>query len=154
MIEDASSLAHVHVQSWRETYGGMVPQSVLDEMSIAKRDAFWQHVLMAGETEVRVADVGGRVAGFASAGSAREPLETDAELYAIYVLAADQGRGLGRLLFAACANAMRERGHRTMGLWVLARNPSVRFYERLGGRVVTKRTDEWGLEEQAYAFAL
>ena len=32
-VRDADDIAIVHVTSWRETYPGIVPQSVLDDLS-------------------------------------------------------------------------------------------------------------------------
>ena len=47
-------------------------------------------------------------------------------------------------------------GFKSMAVWVLARNPSRKFYERLGGRVITEQQIERGGEpytEIAYAWS-
>ena len=36
-VADSLAVAQVHVQSWRESFTGIVPQSFLDKMSAAKR---------------------------------------------------------------------------------------------------------------------
>lgn len=70
----------------------------------------------------------------------QEPLpQYDAYLYHLYVLAAVQRRTIGRGLMAAAARSLREHGYERMALHVLATNPAVGFYERVGGTRV--RTD-------------
>jgi GNAT superfamily N-acetyltransferase len=78
-----------------------------------------------------------QVVGFASGGAERSgyPIYT-AELYAIYLLASDQGYGIGRHLGISVVNRLMQDGLTA----VLAENPSRRFYERLGGRPVYEKT--------------
>jgi GNAT superfamily N-acetyltransferase len=153
IVADARAIAKVHVQSWRETYADIVPAAEIAKRTVDVRERQWREWLAAGKNDIFV--IGDPVIGFAAAGEPRAPLAAESELYAIYLLRAHQGRGVGRALFDACADAMRQRGARTMALWVLARNPrACAFYERVGGRIVATRIDEMGLEERAFEFAL
>ncbi len=69
-------------------------------------------------------------------------LNGDAEVYALYVRADAQRQGLGRGLMCALAAALRDRGFRSLGLWVLRENAAGRdFYARLGGRAGGERQD-------------
>ncbi|MFN8498666.1 MAG: GNAT family N-acetyltransferase [Anaerolineae bacterium] len=56
------------------------------------------------------------------------------ELYALYVLPAWHGLGVGRRLVAAVVAHLRGDGHQAMYVWVLAGNPANGFYQRLGGQ--------------------
>jgi len=38
-VEDISQIAAVHVQSWRESYQGIIKQEILDELSVEQRAA-------------------------------------------------------------------------------------------------------------------
>lgn len=154
LVEDATPIATVHVQSWRETYGGIVPQSEIESRTLSQRETLWQSVIVERPRDVYVAETLGRIVGFACIGRTREPLATDVELYSIYVLASEHGRGIGRALFHAVMQEAKGRGHRTMGLWVLADNRASGFYERLGGRAMATRVDDMGLPERAFAFDL
>ena len=42
---DAEAIARVRVDSWRETYRGMIPQSYLDAMKLEQSRALWEKVL-------------------------------------------------------------------------------------------------------------
>ncbi|MBX8464776.1 GNAT family N-acetyltransferase [Deinococcus sp. RIT780] len=134
---DAPGIAAVHVQSWRETYAGLMPADFLDRMTgaeaQAQRAAFWAQNITAGQDVVRVAEADGTVLAFASAGEARDHPGFDSELFTLYALRAAQGHGTGRALLHAVAAALRERGARSMALWVLDVNPTRHWYARQGG---------------------
>lgn len=156
---DGPGLAHVHVQSWRTTYRGIVPDTVLDNLSEARRRTWWQDVLtQRSETNVVFVAVNhaGEVVGFASGGPMREGTAGyDAELYAIYLLQAAQGKGIGRRLTCALARALGAQGFKSLCVWVLAANPAYAFYEALGGTSVETRQIEIGgesLSEIAYGW--
>ena len=94
-----------------------------------------------------------RIIGFVNAGATRHPeLPFAAELYAIYLLASFHGHGAGAALFGCAARDQLAAGRRTLMLWVLRDNPSIRFYEHLGGRIVSSKRESIGgasLEELA-----
>lgn len=149
-------MARVHVASWQTTYAGIIPHEHLATLSVEERVETWRGVLDAGVSRVYVAEVKGQVVGFASGGPSRwADLPYDGELYALYLLAGHQRSGLGRRLVAAVADGLRGIGLRSLVVWVLARNPACRFYERLGGEPVG-RHDEMiaGIfyEERAYGW--
>lgn len=155
--EDAPAIARVHVDSWRSTYRGLVPDAYLDGLAYERSEAMLSRALGSGGIVfVAVDDADGRVFGFASGGPQRDrELPYSGELYAIYLLAGDQGRGAGRGLVGAMMGALRAAGHANMQVWVLAENPSRHFYEHLGGkRLCTKRIEIGGatLEEIAYGW--
>lgn len=152
---DAGDIAHVHVESWRSTYAGIVPNEYLAKLDETQRVLAWRDWLSTG-TLTLVAEKDGRVVGFAHAGSNREPIEScDAELYAIYLLQKAQGHGIGTALLRAIAAALIERNFTSMAVWVLERNPSRDFYAKSGARLATSKVIEIGgakLMEVAYCW--
>jgi ribosomal protein S18 acetylase RimI-like enzyme len=136
VVADAEAIARVHIDSWRAAYRGVVPQGYLDSMSYADRKLRWRRQL-ADDDEVAtfVADEPhAGIVGFGICGPQRsDGLDSDGELYAIYLLAEYWRRGLGRQLMRAVVAALRARAYSTMGLWVLRDNAACRFYEALGG---------------------
>jgi ribosomal protein S18 acetylase RimI-like enzyme len=156
---DAAAIANVHVESWRTTYKGIVPDDFLAGLSDAPREQIWRQVLInpGSPSFVYVAEGGrGQVVGFVSGGPERRghPVYTG-ELYAIYLLAAYQGQGIGRQLVRSLTSRLRREGLTALLLWVLAENPSRIFYERLGGRPVEEKTVTIGgvpLVEVAYGW--
>jgi ribosomal protein S18 acetylase RimI-like enzyme len=146
---DAAGIARVHVDSWRTTYRGLLPDAFLAELTYEARERTWRGILNAAGSREHtfVAErPPGAMLGFASGGPERtgDPAY-QGELYAIYVLQPYQGQGLGRLLMRVVATALAEEGLRAMLLWVLADNhPARRFYEALGGRPVREIVDDFG----------
>ncbi|WP_421999391.1 GNAT family N-acetyltransferase [Reyranella sp.] len=162
---DASAIGRVHVETWQATYAGLLPDSMLTEMSDVRQSAWWQR-LLADPREARgifVADdpeMG--VVGFGSCGPVRDPPErldgTEVrvgEVYTLYVEPDFQNQGLGRRLLDALFRQLRADGCDTAVLWMLADNPTRFFYEGMGGQRVGDRTDTLAgrdVEEVAYAW--
>jgi GNAT superfamily N-acetyltransferase len=144
-LDDAAGIALVHVQSWKSTYRGIVPESYLAALDTESRAAMWKEQLLSDDASIFVAEDESGVVGFAAGGRLRESVgRYDAELYAIYLLHARQKQGAGRMLIHALAGSLRARGFRGMLVWVLEQNPSVGFYKRLGGVQVAQQSVEIG----------
>lgn len=152
--EDAAAIAEVHVASWRTTYKGLLPDELLAGLTVEPREAMWRQAaeLSAKDSNyfaplVAVHPNDG-IVGFAHVGKEREAESGfDAELYAIYLLQSQQGKGLGRQLFLRSVSNLLERGHRSMRVWVLEGNPAQRFYERMGGQIGDTKKIEVGGQE-------
>lgn len=143
--DEAEAIADAHVRGWQTTYRGIVPDEVLDGLSVERRTTFWRDTITA-ETAADaslartwVVEDEGRVHGFASTGAIRdqpEGLAGAGEVFAIYLAPEAQGRGLGRTLFAHAVDDLRTRGLDPVVVWVFEANASARrFYEAAGFRV-------------------
>jgi GNAT superfamily N-acetyltransferase len=154
------AIARVHLETWRTTYTGIVPQAYLDSLTFEDRLAQWQrHSSNIGlERRLFVAVVNGQIVGFADCGKERgADAEFDGELYGFYILEQHQKRGIGRQLFAAVVRNLQARGFGKMLVWVLAQNPATAFYQRLGGEKVREQHLEIGgasLLEWGYGYEL
>ena len=143
-IADAKAIAGVHVDSWRSTYKGILPDDFLVSLSYERRERGWRDIFAnAGRQRsfVYVAEEEAeRVVGFVHGGPEREhdPFHKG-ELYAIYLLESYHHKGIGRQLVRVAAQQLIESGFEAMLVWVLADNPSRRFYERMGGRQVREK---------------
>ncbi|HUP98768.1 MAG TPA: GNAT family N-acetyltransferase [Usitatibacter sp.] len=149
---DADGIARVHRDSWRTTYGGILPLDVIAAHSGRKSAEAWEQRLAEGpEREgTYIAERYGRIVGFASCGPARHRLEgLEAEVYTLYVLQEHQRRGIGRELVRACARHFVRRGEFGFYLWVLKANRARMFYEALGGQEIGEKTERLGLHSFA-----
>ena len=155
---DASAIARVHVDSWRTTYEGIVPESYLASLSYEERAARWKRTLENPEGFfVFVAEVSKEIVGFVSGGRDRSnDQEYTGELRAIYILDPYRRKGIGKQLVSAVVRKLQEQGHSSMLVWVLAQNPHRRFYEeKLGGEFLRSKPIEIGgakYEEFAYGW--
>jgi GNAT superfamily N-acetyltransferase len=86
-------------------------------------------------------DVAKKIVGFAICGKDREndPIY-EGELIGLYVLQEMQRQGIGMQLMQATLKDLKSRGFNSMIVWVLSRNPSKHFYEKLGGKHIQTRT--------------
>lgn len=147
-LDDALDIAKVHVDTWRSTYRGIVPSSFLDNMSYEEGERRWLTHLRNAEIDGKrcffvAEDELGHIVGFISGGFNRDddPVYMG-ELYAIYILQAYHGRGIGQKLVLALVEKLLQMGIETMLLWVFAVNPARKFYEALGGQLVRESTFE------------
>ena len=127
-IEDAGSIARVHIQAWRETYAHLLPAEALARLQQGPREAKWCEIIAAHTSEVRVACEGAEIVGWASAGAGRDDdTPRSRELEGIYVLASHYGSGAGQLLLDAAV------GEGGAYLWIADENPrALAFYRRHG----------------------
>jgi len=72
---DAEAIARVHVDSWRETYSGMLHERYFSEDAFARRTDLWTRYLSAAERPGRmvVAERDGAIIGFANSGNSIGP---------------------------------------------------------------------------------
>lgn len=139
-IQDAFSLAKVHVDAWRSAYKQIIPQSYLDQLSYDERHAMWIDILSKKNTlsiQLVAVDKENNIVGFVAGGEAREPeFGYDAELYAIYLLPEYQGQGIGKKLILHLTEWLIQNGYHKLYLWVLEKNKTRYFYEQLGGKTL------------------
>lgn len=161
---DAKAIAQVQVAGWHSTYTGLMPDSILADQTVEYRLPMWDYLLTRPEIfRVYVAETSaGEIVGFASGGRPQDAVDDqyqgfDCELYALYIMKAHQGHGLGRRLLSRMTTHFAEDGKSAMLLWVLDNNHGARrFYERIGGALLdfekTLTTDEGPLREVAYGW--
>ena len=132
--EDVPGIAKVHVDGWRTTYKGIVPDTYLASLSYKNRERIWTSGIK--ENNVYIAeDADGEIVGFATGGKERTGKYAAyvGELYAIYLLEGYQGKGIGRTLVQSVVDDLLEKKLNSMLIWALEENPACRFYEALGG---------------------
>ena len=151
---DAEHIARVHLESWRTTYPGIIPQVYIDSLRMEDGIARWQERLDGHGPLTLVAEDATGIFGFASGGATVHPVEGfDAELGAIYLLASHQARGAGRALVRGVAERLQAQGFRSMVVWALRDNAACGFYERIGGvRVAEKFIEIGGIALPEVAF--
>ena len=142
-LEDARPTAEVHVETWRATYPGVMPQELLDNLSVDEREALWRQRIPDVRTSQFVAEGGEAdgLLGFVSVGpSFSQP--GVGELYAIYVRPEAQGRGVGLALMDVGVGRLAATWDQAI-LLVATENPQARsFYERYGWTVDGERLDD------------
>lgn len=133
-LDDVDAMARVHVDGWRETYAGQLPDSAFDDDAVERRRQMWTSILSnppRSTLRVAVATSNGHIVGIALADEPRDAADRAAgvaqELYVLYLLRAHHGSGLGQRMLDAVLD------DRSATLWVAKDNPRARaFYHRNG----------------------
>jgi len=146
---DAADIANVYVESWRDTYAGILPDAGLLRMSKAEHAASWTRTIKASNLRNPVlvaSDAKSHVFGFASAGPSRDKsLPYEGEVYTLYVAPGWTGQGIGSALLSSIFRLFAKANYRGIVIWALADNPSRFFYEAMGGQLVAERQHPlWG----------
>jgi ribosomal protein S18 acetylase RimI-like enzyme len=155
-LEDARGIARLDVETWRATYAGMLSASYLVRLSERRRELGWHNVILREPRDVRVAvRDGGAILGFGSCGPNRGDRGFAGEVFTLYVAPDWQNQGVGRRLLTSLFRRLVAAERPSSIVWVLRDNPSRFFYERLGGRQITRKTLSFGgsaVEAVAYGW--
>ncbi len=156
-ITDASKVAEIYVETWRDAYPGMLPDRVLIGMSRERQLRAWRHSICDPSQSVLLAEeASGLAIGFGSCGATRHrSLPLSGEIYTLYVSPDYQRRGAGSILLTALLRELRRQGHRSAVVWALADNPSRFFYEAMGALPVAESAETlWGkrLRQRGYGW--
>ena len=133
-IEDAAEIANIHINSWREAYKGLLPQDFLDDRPLYFKNRYelWKKCTSRDEDIIYIAEHPEHgIIGFSNAGPGRDSDKSDyGEVYCIYLLQKFHKIGLGFKLLKACFDELLKRNYSQSYLWVLDKNPTIKFYEK------------------------
>jgi len=141
--DDAGEVARVYIESWHDTYPGIVPVQLLCTMTPKGQTARWRASIDARAREsVLVAERRqSGIVGMTSFGSARDrALGFDGEIYTLYVDPDHFGCGAGRALLRSAFLNLRQQGFTSCVIWAHSKNNARFFYEKMGGRPIAERT--------------
>jgi GNAT superfamily N-acetyltransferase len=137
VLQDARPIAEAHVAAWLAAYRGLIPDSYLDELTVAKRVELWERRLSQPRPGgLLVAEAQGSLAGFCLFGPTRDEEakgQPIGEIIALNVRPDCWRRGYGRALCERALSDAPRHGWTAMTLWILKGNArAARFYEELG----------------------
>jgi ribosomal protein S18 acetylase RimI-like enzyme len=144
VAEDIPALAELHVTTWNATY------NTTSGPSIALRAKQWTEVFAKSNRRdfvVVIENRTGRLVGF-TWGIPHEG-EFQGQVSKIYLRWEYHGLGLGRRLMAETARRFLERGITSFILFAELTNPTLGFYDRMGGE---RLTDDRGQFHGAYGW--
>jgi len=154
---DAAGIAKVHVDSWRTTYKGIIPDDFLSKLSYEKRTQSWiQNIAREDNYVLAAENTDGKIIGFADC-STRETntVPNSSDLTSIYLLEEYQGKGIGKQLLKQIFLHFKSLGYENIFVEVLADNKTRHFYEyygaklfnrtqiNIGGKVLDELIYEW-----------
>lgn len=162
-IHDALSIARVYIETWQDTYAGVLPTDHLAEMSLRNQVNAWTYRIrntnayLSKTDAVFVATTPDRqVVGFGDCGLNRLPqYPYHAEIFTLYILPDHQQQGIGQGLLHALFDHLVSARIESVLIWSLIDNPNRHFYSAMKGAIVAERSSTyWGrkVTELAYAW--
>ena len=144
--KDAQIISQLHIESWQNSYRGILTDAFLDEAIVDNRTKFWTQRLAEEPDEhtyLLIAERDGKAIGFVCA------IKDEEERWGtlidnLHVLSSAQGLGLGRKLMREAAGWIEQQdANGDMYLWVYKENRQARaFYEKVGGNPVEERVEK------------
>lgn len=136
-LADAEAAAALHIETWLDTYRGLIPDSRLDALNLKDSLANWNRILTQSDSRYQLFNAGafqeGKLVGIAGCGKPREDWGYDSELWAINVPKRYQHIGAGKAMIRACVQHALSFGARNMYLYCLIGNDNaMQFYHYLG----------------------
>jgi ribosomal protein S18 acetylase RimI-like enzyme len=134
-LEDARSVAEIHVNTWRSAYASILPTEYLASLSVDRREKLWSECITAGMPELLVAKTNKLALGWLSFGPCRDQAApaSEAEVWALYASPSSWSTGVGRMLWLRARELMLAQGFRSCSLWVFPQNDrAITFYRAAG----------------------
>jgi ribosomal protein S18 acetylase RimI-like enzyme len=159
-LDDASAVGHIHVESWKVAYRGLMPDDVIARTDLAYRTRFWAERIADRDWPVFVIEEDGECVAFCQMIASLDPDDDPGQvghITSLHVLPQLRGRGHGRALMAHVLAEFQRRGFTALTLWVLEENrPARRFYEQYGFRQDqgTRRYPKTNVPEVRYRIRL
>lgn len=152
VFSDIEQIANIHIECWRTTYKGIVPDDFLANLSVEKSKKNWSNslknfpdnIFLVAESESNV------IIGFCSGGLNRDKEKCpqfEGELMAIYILQEFQKKGIGTDLVKEFVKELIKKNIKNMVIWILKENGSRFFYQKLGGKFIAEKTYKIGGRE-------
>lgn len=145
---DTAAMARINAATWRESYKEFLPRRLMEGISCSQKQAEIEDFFAGWEKNQAIAlvteDRSNEIIAFIMAGkNRRQDLTYMGEIYNLHVAPAFQNQGIGLFLVHRVIQVFKQRNWSTMVVWVLEQNPSRRFYEKLGGRIIARDTDKY-----------
>lgn len=134
-LRDAKGIAEIHVAAWQEAYKGLLPETMLDSLSVQTRQSYWREAIELSEPQLLVAHIDNELMGFVAFDRSRDKgtASVVGEIWAMYVNPIHWDKGAGLALWDATRDGLQEEGCTKVTLWVFLRNQrALRFFELAG----------------------
>ncbi|MBE6160227.1 MAG: GNAT family N-acetyltransferase [Lactobacillales bacterium] len=139
--EDCKYIQKIITRCWQDTYRGIINDEYLDSLSDNEEERIKNSENNFDENSTYlVIEIDNKVVGFTKYGVSIK--EGYGEIFALYLLKEYQGNGYGKKLVASAIEELRKMNFNKILIGCLKDNPSNKFYEHLGGKVVDTRIFE------------
>ena len=155
-VNDCKDVTHVITVAWNETYKGIVPDEILDNMYLTEEERTNKSINRFDENNNHqfVLEVDNKIVGYMNVGSSDETeYDKCGEIHALYIINGYKGDGFGKEMVKAGMEELKKMGYNIMLIGCLVGNPTNGFYEHIGGELIKQRIfEKLQLPENVYYF--
>lgn len=145
-IEDAESIIRINIDGWKETYTGIFPSNILENLELKKEESIVK--CKNKISEYIVCEINNKVVGFLRFGKNRKNYyDNYGEIYAIYVDYNYQRMKAGKKLLDFAFKLLRK-SYKYVLISTLEDNSANIFYQKCGGKQIG--TCNFKLEDNEY----
>ena len=155
---DCKDVTHVITIAWNETYRGIVPDQILDNLYLNEEERTNNSINRFNENDNHqfVLEVDNKVVGYMNVGMTDDTeYDNCGEIHAIYIINGYKGYGYGKEMFKAGINELKSMNCEKMLIGCLAGNPTNEFYKHIGGKFIKQRIfEKLQLPENVYYYEI
>jgi ribosomal protein S18 acetylase RimI-like enzyme len=118
-VEDAETLAKIHIESWQAAYLEIIPDEILLNLNKEKRATQFRSNIINQTEEIYLAEIDDEVVGLIGIGKSRDIDADEAgEIFGIYLSPKFWRKGIGRALINEGEKLLLAKGYSEIILWV------------------------------------
>ncbi|MBC7531516.1 MAG: GNAT family N-acetyltransferase [Oligoflexus sp.] len=148
--EDVVDAAKIHVQTFHDTYQGMIPSEKLNEMTDESMIPRWKDIIEGNKANLILlgAFLDEKLIGTCASGTPRGEFGFDSELWSMNIPKINQRKGAGKLLFQKSIERLTHEGKKSMYLCCIDKNiNALDFYRAMGGEITDMSVQRDGYQE-------
>lgn len=154
--EDCKDITHVITIAWNETYRGIVPDDILDNMYLNEKERTQKACDRFNENDNHqfVLEVDSKIVGYMNVGLVDDKNYPNCgEIHAIYIINGYKGYGYGKEMIEVGIKELKVMNCDKMIIGCLVGNPTNEFYKHIGGKLIKQRIfEKLKLPENVYYF--
>ena len=155
---DCKDVTHVITIAWNETYRGIVPDEILDNLYLNEKERTNNSINRFNENDNHqfILEVDNKVVGYMNVGMTDDTEYSNCgEIHAIYIINGYKGYGYGKEMFKAGINELKSMNCDKMLIGCLVGNPTNEFYKHIGGKYIKQRIfEKLQLPENVYYYEI
>lgn len=143
-ISDSQNISKLIISGWQTAYKGLIDDVFLDSMSVDVISKNWEKNILSqnNDNHIYVYEEKNKIIGVIRFGKPddKKDYNHNSEIHVLYVEPTLKRQGIGTELFNFAKTYFMNNNLTNMIIWCLNENtPSIKFYEAMGGKVISKR---------------
>ena len=151
-IFDSYGIAKIQVEAWRVAYRGIVPDSILDSLSVEEKSEIWKEKIKDAIVKHLVCKVSDEIVGYTNYGDPqfdKNSKDYTQEIWGLYVAPKHFRQGFGTILMNEAESKIAESEYKRIVLHCFQKNDSsMKFYRKNGYRLTGKSLPHPRFNEQ------